>query len=80
MTLRRLLPIVLIGMLLFGSAGGALADDPGPGGGQAALGAAFTYQGRLSNGDNGVTATCGFEFGLWNALSAGAQSVDEAAS
>jgi len=77
MSLRRLLSILLIGLLLFSSAGGALAQDPGPaqpGGGQVPLGTGFTYQGRLESGGNAYTGACGFEFGLWDALSGGAQS------
>ncbi len=77
MPLRRALPIVLIGLLLFSSTGGALAQDPGPaqpGGGQVPLGTGFTYQGRLESGGNPHTGACGFEFGLWDDIGGGAQS------
>ncbi len=79
MTLHRAGSLVLIGLLLCVSAGGALAQDNGPGtpsqpgAGQAALGAGFTYQGRLDNGAP-VTDTCGFQFGLWDAPGGGAQA------
>lgn len=40
---------------------------------QAALGTAFTYQGRLNKDGNPVSGTCDFQFSLWDALSGGTQ-------
>lgn len=40
---------------------------------QAALGTAFTYQGRLTNGGGPVNATCDFQFSLFDAASGGSQ-------
>ncbi|MBC7226200.1 MAG: tail fiber domain-containing protein [Thermoflexales bacterium] len=48
------------------------AQEPQPPGGvgiQAALGTAFTYQGQLKQGGNPVSATCDFQFSLWDSLS-----------
>lgn len=79
MPLRRLLSILLIGCLVFATTGGAKAQDGGPvepqvGEAVAALpGTGFTYQGELRNGGSPVTATCDFQFGLYDALTLGAQ-------
>jgi hypothetical protein len=43
----------------------ALASSP--------LGAGFTYQGKLLRGGNPANATCDFQFGLWDAATAGSQ-------
>lgn len=40
---------------------------------QAALTSAFTYQGNLKKSGQPVSATCSFQFSLWDAASAGAQ-------
>lgn len=76
MTLRRVLPIVLIGLMLLASSGGVFAQDASPSSPanlQAANGPGFPYDGRLFNGGAGVTGTCDFEFSLWNAASGGGQ-------
>ena len=39
----------------------------------APLGSGFTYQGELSRGDEPVAGPCDFQFGLWDAGSAGTQ-------
>jgi hypothetical protein len=39
----------------------------------APLGSGFTYQGKLLRGGSPANATCDFEFGLWDAATAGAQ-------
>ena len=76
---RRLLSLVLMVGLLFATTGGALAQDGGPGSPQvgesvaALAGTAFTYQGELRNGGTPVTATCDFQFSLYDAVSGGAQ-------
>jgi YVTN family beta-propeller protein len=44
-----------------------------PAGVAARLGTGFSYQGRLVQGGAPVTATCDFEFTLWDAVSGGAQ-------
>lgn len=40
---------------------------------QAALGTAFTYQGRLTNGGGPVNAVCDFQFSLFDAANGGSQ-------
>lgn len=40
---------------------------------QAALGTAFTYQGRLTNGGGPVNAACDFQFSLFDAAGGGSQ-------
>jgi trimeric autotransporter adhesin len=74
MTLRQVLSVLLVSVLL-AVPGGALAQDGGPGAQSetAVVGSAFTYQGRLESGGSGVSATCGFEFGVWDDASLGAQ-------
>ncbi len=59
-------------------AGGVLVSAQGPdpqgdGSVQAALGTAFTYQGRLQQDGNPVNGNCDFQFSLWDAASGGAQ-------
>jgi hypothetical protein len=50
----------------------ALVDAQGPEP-QAALGTAFTYQGRLTDASGPVNDTCDFRFSLWDAASGGNQ-------
>jgi hypothetical protein len=38
-----------------------------------AVGTAFTYQGQLKDADGPVSGNCDFHFGLWDALTSGAQ-------
>jgi trimeric autotransporter adhesin len=59
-------------MLLAGlAAGGSYAQEVGP---QAApLGTGFTYQGQLQSGGAPYSGACDLRFGLWDALSGGAQ-------
>src|SRR5262245_19304503 len=76
MTLRHALPMLLIGLLLLGPAGGALAQGsvPGPQGGlDIPLGPGISYGGRLVTGGAGVTGACDFQFGLWDAANVGTQ-------
>jgi len=37
------------------------------------LGTSFTYQGQLRQGNDPVNEACDFQFGFWDAVSAGAQ-------
>jgi hypothetical protein len=83
MILRRAVALVVIGLLVWASTGGAMAQaesgiytDTGPGTGQAALGAGFSYAGRLVDEGVAVTGVCDLQFSLWNALSVGAQVGD----
>jgi hypothetical protein len=68
--------LVVLGLSI-GFAGEQLrAQGPNPQGEttiQAALGTAFTYQGRLNKDGNPVGGTCDFQFSLWDALSGGTQ-------
>lgn len=67
---------VLLVVLLTLAVGWAQAQGPGPQGDtniQAALGTAFTYQGRLQQNDSPVSGNCDFQFSLWDAASGGAQ-------
>ncbi|MBN1886707.1 MAG: hypothetical protein JW850_01910 [Thermoflexales bacterium] len=50
-----------------------IGAEAGPRQPQAALGTAFSYQGRLANGGGPVDGTCDFEFSLWDALAGGGQ-------
>lgn len=61
-----------VGLLFLVSSAGA--QKPGPSGEmgpQAALGTAFTYQGRLTDTDGPVNGTCNFRFGLYDAAIGG---------
>ncbi len=58
----------------------AQAQEAGPLGPQAAVGAAFTYQGRLLDNGAAVDGTCDFEFSLWTALDGGSQVAAQAAN
>ena len=49
------------------------AQGPQPRAPRANVGTAFTYQGQLKNGGAAVNGTCDFQFGLWDALTVGAQ-------
>ena len=51
----------------------ARAQGPAPQGTAAALGTAFTYQGRLTKNNATVNGTCDFRFRLWDAASGGSQ-------
>ncbi len=66
MKARRLCWMVLVAGLLTAQPD-VLAD---------AMGTAFTYQGRLEDGNGPVTDTCDFEFSLWDAGVAGTQKGD----
>jgi hypothetical protein len=66
-----LLPMLALTAMLHGL---ALAQGPGDEvGAQEALGTGFTYQGRLVQNGVPVSATCDFDFGLWDAASSGSQ-------
>jgi hypothetical protein len=58
-----------VGLLL--SVGGVIAQEQGPQSPQSAIGTAFTYQGQLKNASGSVNDNCDFQFGVWDALSAG---------
>jgi hypothetical protein len=68
---------MVINLLLMLSAVGVAAQGPAPTGSveapAAALGTAFTYQGRLRNSGNPVNGACDFQFSLWDALNGGTQ-------
>ncbi len=51
----------------------ARAQGPSPQSTAAALGTAFTYQGRLTKNNTPVNGTCDFQFSLWDAASGGSQ-------
>jgi len=76
-TLSAVLGLALVlGALLIVPRGAAGAQGPEPqgtAGTQAALGTAFTYQGRLTDGDDLANGTYDFEFKLYNAASGGSQ-------
>jgi hypothetical protein len=68
--------IPILCALLLALAGSTGAQGPAPQGdvgAQAALGTAFTYQGRLTDNDAPAGGTYDFEFKLYDALSDGAQ-------
>jgi hypothetical protein len=61
-----------LGVMLIGLPGGVGAQGPDDGiGAQAALGTAFTYQGRLDNTNGPVNGTCDFTFELYDAAGSG---------
>ncbi|HEY77479.1 MAG TPA: hypothetical protein G4O00_15085 [Thermoflexia bacterium] len=67
---------LLVAVLLILGTGSSRAQGPGPQGGvsaQAAIGTAFTYQGRLQKNGNPVNDTCDFQFALFDAVSGGNQ-------
>jgi hypothetical protein len=72
---RKLFPILIISVLVlaFGVSAIARAQEAAPPGADAPAGSSFTYQGQLKNADGPVTASCDFQFGLWDALTGGAQ-------
>lgn len=61
--------IVLLMMLLITTPGQARVSSSET----AFMSAAFTYQGQLKQGSAAVSATCDFQFSLWDDLSAGSQ-------
>jgi len=68
--------LLALGLVLTLGAGSSLAQEgtvQGEMGVQAAVGTAFTYQGRLTQGGNPMTGTCDFQFSLWDAASGGTQ-------
>src|SRR6266542_7155599 len=74
--LRALVAVVVLVSLSNGAGpAGAQAGLPpsSPAASQAALGSGFTYQGTLQSGGQPVTATCDFQFSLYDALSSGLQ-------
>jgi hypothetical protein len=74
-TNRILVGMLLLGLLLTLAIGPGLAQGPGPQNGaspQAALGTAFTYQGRLTDAGGPVNDDCDFEFSLWDEAGSGA--------
>jgi hypothetical protein len=76
MTATRLVTLFTVFALLLG-AGGAAAQDTGPGGEglsvEVLAGAGFTYQGELRSGGNLHNGLCDFQFSLFDALNAGVQ-------
>lgn len=64
--ITRIGTLTLVALLLISS--GALAQGPAP---QAALGTAFTYQGRLNDANGPVTGTCDFTFELYDEAGSG---------
>jgi len=77
METRRVLVGLVFAAALLSIAGGlALAQKPEPQApvvAQAALGPGFTFQGRLVKNTTPVSATCQFQFSLWDALGGGNQ-------
>ena len=55
------------------SSDAASPDAASPNAATAALGTSFTYQGNLQKNGQPITATCSFQFNLWDALTGGAQ-------
>jgi hypothetical protein len=73
---QRWIKLFLVGALVLSLAGGVRAQDPVREGRvtvQAALGTAFTYQGRLTDGDVPAEGSYDFRFILYDATSGGAQ-------
>lgn len=67
-----LINLLAVMLLLLLAVGGSQAQDPeGDIGAQAAVGTAFTYQGRLNDTGGPVNGTCDFRFGLYSAASGG---------
>jgi hypothetical protein len=60
-------------MMLLAAFSTAQTTAGGPVVAAAPLGSGFTYQGKLLRGGNPANATCDFQFGLWDAATAGAQ-------
>jgi hypothetical protein len=71
--LRYLWTILLL-FALISLSGIARAQDAVPASTYAPAGSAFTYQGQLKHADGPVSGNCDFQFGLWDALSAGTQA------
>jgi hypothetical protein len=73
---QRWIKLFLVGALVLSLAGGASAQDPvseGDVSPQAALGTAFTYQGRLSDADAPAEGSYDFRFILYDAAVGGTQ-------
>jgi hypothetical protein len=67
---------LLLGALIVVPSGAVTAQGPGPQGNagiEAALGTAFTYQGRLDDGGSAANGTYDFEFKLYDAASGGSE-------
>jgi hypothetical protein len=64
----------LLAVALIALSGVARAQEAAPAGADAPAGSSFTYQGQLKNADGPVTASCDFQFSLWDALTGGAQA------
>jgi hypothetical protein len=72
-TLFLIIPIVVV-LVLFAGSSSIFAQGPAGGSPQAALTAAFTYQGRLRDGSsNPINSTCDFTVSAWAALNGGTQ-------
>jgi hypothetical protein len=67
-TKQILAGILVLGLLLALTMGLGWAQELGP---QAALGTAFTYQGRLTAASGLVNDDCDFQFSLWDAAGSG---------
>jgi pectin methylesterase-like acyl-CoA thioesterase len=67
--------ILIISLLLlgFGISAIARAQEAAPAGVDAPTDTAFTYQGQLKDASGPVSGNCDFQFGLWDALTDGAQ-------
>jgi hypothetical protein len=65
---RTLAGVLAVGLLLLLAASSGMAQDSSP---QAALGTAFTYQGRLTDVSGPVNDICDFTFGLYNSATEG---------
>lgn len=75
---RKLSFVVVILLLALGLGRSVRAQELSPSGAAptgptAPIGNAFTYQGQLTDTSGPVTGNCDFQFGLWDALSGGAQ-------
>jgi hypothetical protein len=72
---------LILGLALVGLPGGVSAQEPEDGiEAQAALGTAFTYQGRLSDAGGPVNSTCNFTFDLYDAAGGGTSLGTDTAS
>lgn len=71
--------ILALGIGVASSSNSTLAQGPieqGAMSRQAAVGTAFTYQGRLTNASGPVSGSCDFRFSLWTAATGGQQAGD----
>jgi hypothetical protein len=72
--MQRKLRVILISLLLCGMlASSAAAQSAGPEAAQAAVAAAFTFQGQLERDGAPFTGACDMQFKLWDAAGAGTQ-------